>query len=260
MHWLGLLLLLTIGLLAAASSAASDSDLGIVLVHGKGDSPSGQIAPLARALSSRGFRVIAPSMPWSKQRAYDADYSAALAEIEAAALNLREKGAKKIVVGGHSLGANAAIAYAASGREVDGVMAIAPGHVPNLATWRNSLGPSVEKARQMIADGKGDIKDSFADLNQGKSSSIQTTAKIYFSYFDPEGMGSMPLSAAKFPRPIPFLWVIGTKDRLLQQGEAYAFARAPHHSNSKYLVIESDHVNTPADAAGQILEWISSWN
>lgn len=248
---------LTIALFAA-TSAAGESYVGIVLIHGKGGNPSGHIAPLVRALSSQGFRVSAPSMPWSKQRAYDADYSSALAEIEAAANSLREKGAKKIIVGGHSLGANAAIAYAASGRDVDGVIAIAPGHVPDSAMWRDAFGPSVEKARQMIAEGKGDTADTFADLNQGKSTSIQTTAKIYLSYFDPEGLGSMPSSVAKFSRPIPFLWVIGTKDRLMQQGEAYAFARAPKHSNSKYLVVEADHLSTPTDASAQIVEWLRS--
>lgn len=252
------LVTLIIGLIGASASLAAESDVGIILIHGKWGSPSGGIAALTQALALKGFRISTPTMPWSKQRNYDADYSTALMEIEASAKVLREQGARKILVGGHSFGANSAIAYAASGREIDGILAIAPGHAPDLMSFRNALGSSVAKAKQMISDGKGDELDSFDDSNQGRIKSIRTTANIYFSYFDPEGMGAMPLSAARFSRPVPFLWVIGSRDTLLKQGEGYVFNRVPKHSSNKYLVIESDHMNTPTDAAGQIVEWISS--
>jgi dienelactone hydrolase len=185
---------------------------------------------------------------------YDADYPTALSEIESAIEALRKRGAKRFIVAGQSFGANASIAYAASGREVDGVMAIAPGHTPDV----QNFGASVAKARQMIAEGKAEEIASFADNNQGKDRMINTTAKIYFSYFDPNGMGVMPKSAAAIPKPVPFLWVVGTDDLMYRKGEGYAFNKLPKHPMNMYLVVNANHSTTPEVAASQIIEWILS--
>ncbi|MBA3034354.1 MAG: alpha/beta hydrolase [Gammaproteobacteria bacterium] len=247
------LIILALALSFEASSA--ETDVGIVLMHGKWSGPPAPpIQALATVLKAKGFKVITPPMPWSGKRMYDADYPAALSQIETAANALREKGAKRIIVAGHSFGANASIAYAASGRELDGVMAIAPGHTPDL----QKFGASVARARQMIAAGKADEIAPFEDNNQGQDRTIKTTAKIYLSFFDPEGLGVMPKSAAAIPRPIPFLWVVGTQDRIFSRGESYVFNKVPQHESNKYLVVSGDHSNTPEVAASQIVEWIIS--
>jgi len=248
--------LIALGLPALGQTA--ETDVGIVLLHGKWARQPNTMTVLASTLESKGFKVATPTMPWSSLREYDVDYLGALAEIEAAANSLREKGAKRIIIGGHSFGANAAIAYAGSGRNLDGVMALAPGHVPDLDGFQRMVSSSVKKAKEMIAEGKGDSKASFDDLNQGRTKSIRTTAKAYFSFFDPDGLAAMPKSAAAIPHPVPFLWVIGTRDGLHSQGEEYVFGKAPKHPGSKYLIVRSDHINTPTDAAPQIIEWITS--
>jgi pimeloyl-ACP methyl ester carboxylesterase len=234
---------------------SAESEVGIVLMHGKWSGPlASPIQALATALRARGFKVVTPNMPWSRTRMYDADYPEALSQIEAATKVLRKHGAKRIIVAGHSIGANASIAYAASGREVDGVVAIAPGHVPDL----QNFGASVARARQMIADGKADETGPFDDSNQGQDRIINTTAKIYLSFFDPVGMGSMPQSASAIPKPVPFLWVVGTQDRTIRYGESYAFSKVPKHASNKYLVVGADHRGAPDVAATQIVEWIMS--
>src|SRR5262245_59118736 len=63
------------------------------------------------------------------------------------------------MVAGHSFGANAAIVYAGSGREVDGMIAIAPGHVPDVSGFRNTVASSVDRAKAMIAEGKAAGQD-----------------------------------------------------------------------------------------------------
>ena len=102
------------------------------------------------------------------------------------------------------------------------------------------------------------MRASFEDLNQGKTATISTTPHIYMSYFDPEGLGAMPRSAAAIKTPTPLLWVIGTSDSLHSAGPEYAFGRAPAHAKSKYLVVESDHVGTPRVAAADTASWIES--
>jgi hypothetical protein len=50
--------------------------------------------------------------------------------------------------------------------------------------------------------------------------------------------------------------VIGTQDRLYKRGSAYAFDKVPANANNKYLVVNSDHMDTPKDAAEEVVKWL----
>jgi dienelactone hydrolase len=160
-----------------------------------------------------------------------------------------------VAVGGQSFGANAALAFAGSGRKVDAVLAIAPGHVPD--RWRDHprISASVQRAREMIAAGQGDTRAGFDDLNQGQTRTVRTTARIYLSFFDPEGLGSMPKSAASIPAPVPLLWIIGRNDRLAASGPAYAFDKAPRHPKSQYSEVSGGHLDTADIGRDEIVRW-----
>jgi dienelactone hydrolase len=108
-------------------------------------------------------------------------------------------------------------------------------------------------ANAALASGKADEKVAFDDLNQGRMALIWTTPKIYLSYFDPEGIGAMPKSAAAIKKPLAILWVVGTRDPLYGAGETYAYDKAPAHLKSKFLTVESDHFNTPRDATAAVV-------
>ncbi|MBI5042847.1 MAG: alpha/beta hydrolase [Nitrospirae bacterium] len=131
-----------------AVSSASDAKIGIVLLHGKGGSPkSRHLSGLVRDLEKEGFIVITPEMPYSKDREYDKSYEDTVSEIDKYVSELKKRGTSKIFVAGHSLGANAALYYAAK-TSVDGVLAIAPGHVPELQGFQSKLEGSVERAKK----------------------------------------------------------------------------------------------------------------
>src|SRR4051794_27838088 len=98
--------LLALFALCAAPASAADTEVGIVLLHGKWDREPTHVQDLARQLEAQGFRVATPTMPWSRDREYDVPYPQALDEISSAAQALRDKGAKHIVIGGQSMGAN----------------------------------------------------------------------------------------------------------------------------------------------------------
>ena len=93
-------------------SSAADEQLqgfGIVYLHGKASWPGAMNGGILSALHDEGALVATPEMPWSFHRRYAATYAQALAEIDAAVGELKAKGARRIVIIGHSLGANAAI-------------------------------------------------------------------------------------------------------------------------------------------------------
>jgi pimeloyl-ACP methyl ester carboxylesterase len=166
-------------LLLGTSAQADPSSVGIVLMHGKWGSPDRGINEVASALSRAGYVVVSPEMPWSGKRLYDVGWPGAMAEIDKAVTQLKGKGASKIIVGGHSFGANAALGYAAGHHDVVGVMALAAGHVPERFFRIPDVAAGLDKARAWIAEGKGEQYANFMDPNQGRSRELSIHPKVF---------------------------------------------------------------------------------
>ena len=247
--------------LISFSSFGQVSDVGVILLHGKWGNPDTHINKLAEALRNQGYAVSTPLMPWSRKRGYDVPYSTAINEIEVQVNALKANGAKHIIVSGQSLGANAAMAYAAYGHTpIDGIIAIAPGHTPDQPGFKKAVAFSLQRAKVMVTNGKGNDSDIFDDLNGGRNDKFKMKAADYVSYFDPDGMASMPKSAENTAlKKVPLLWILGgPKDYLWSAGKAYAFDRWPQHSLNTYMSIDSGHLDAPSASIEAVIAWIQS--
>lgn len=257
-----LLVSLFFAVVLAAPAAHAADKVGVVLLHGKNTTSdrSSPISPLIASLKGSGFLVVAPDMPWSRYRGLDKDYEQAMAEIDAAVSGLKSEGATKIVVGGHSMGANAALGYGARRDGLAGIVAIAPGHVPDAPGFQQLIGEDYRQAREMVAAGKGDEVGRFRDVNQGRGFPIWVKAAVYLSWFDPEGPAAMPNNAAALKPGTALYWIIGENDPMLRRvdGQAYAFDKAPKHPKSAYVVIDSGHRDAPAIGAERIVAWLNT--
>jgi pimeloyl-ACP methyl ester carboxylesterase len=247
--------------LAVSAAAQALAGYGIVLLHGKGGQPGGNIASLATALEAEGAAVVMPKMAWAgaqgRPEKYDVSYEQALAPIKAAVDQLKAR-ASKVLVAGQSLGANAAIGYAARhGAGLAGVIALAAGHTPERAGFRDRFASEVARAKQLVASGRGGALETFADTNQGNTFQVRATPSAYLSFFDPSGPAVIPRNA-KAMLSLPLLWVIGRRDRLAQAGRGYAFDLAPKHPKSSYLEIDADHVGTPTAARREVIAWLKT--
>lgn len=238
-------------------ACAAGDDLGVVLLHGKAGSPDGYIRELAAALQGKGYLVSAPTMPWAKNRIYDASFEEAMVEIDRQVDALRQKGAKLVVVGGQSMGANAALGYAASREHVDGIIVLSPGHNPELQTFARRMGADVQRARTMIAAGKGKEKQAFSDLNQGQVLEVTATAEVYLSWFDPDGRAVMPKSAASIKTPTPLLFVVGSGDRTAPAKD-YIFDRVPAHAKNKFVTVTANHFTVSTAAIEEVVTWLAT--
>ena len=118
---------------------ASASEIGVVVMHGKGGNPGKFVDKLAQALEQAGCQVANLEMPWSARRQYDANMDGAAQEITAALDAMRAKGAKKLFVAGHSQGGLFTLYYG-SRQSADGWIAIAPGGNHGAPDFRNALG------------------------------------------------------------------------------------------------------------------------
>lgn len=256
-----LLLCAAAALLATAAIARAQSgDLrgyGVVLMHGKFGTAGAFLDGLKSALEKDGAIVVTPEMPWSLRRIYDATYEESMLEIDRAVMELQRLGATRIVVGGHSMGANAALGYAARREGLAAVIALAPGHPQDITFMKTITSGGVERAREMIAAGQGDVKATFPDTAQGVPYPVRTTANIYLSLFDPEGAAAMPRNAAAMG-PVPLLWVVGLADPMFFKGRGYAFDLGAKNPKSKYLTIAGTHMTTPFQARHAIVDWLKS--
>jgi pimeloyl-ACP methyl ester carboxylesterase len=243
-------------LLLPASVSAETPSVGVVLMHGKWGTAQGPIQAIELALKGAGFSVISREMPWSDRRAYDAGFDEVMGELEADVAGLRAAGARKIVIGGQSFGANIALAYAARHPDVDGVIMISPGHTPERFARIPAISESLAKARQLIAAGKGGSYANFQDNNQGRTREVSAHPAVYLSYFDPEGPAVMPVNAARLSPATALLVIVGTKDRLSAEGTTYIFDRAPHNPYSAFRSIAADHFNAPAEARRIVVDWV----
>jgi pimeloyl-ACP methyl ester carboxylesterase len=256
------LIALTVMLAAAPMAAlqarsASLAGYGVVLLHGKGGSPTSMIEGLTDSLRKEGALVEAPELPWSGRRIYDATYDQAMAEIDLAVQKLKWSGATRIVVAGHSLGANAAIGYGARRDGLAAVIALAPGHLPEAWALRLRTKGAIARAKKLIAEGKGDVPDSFPDLAQGLPFQVRATPNVYVSMFDPEGPATIPKNAAAMGN-VPFLWVVGVADPVFFHGRDYGFDPGAKNPKSRYVVIPGLHLTTPFQARNAIVEWLKS--
>src|SRR5215469_3760869 len=146
--------LFSLWLTATTAHAGNLQGTGVVFLHGKSVWAGAFDGGIPAALEAEGAVAVSPEMPWSLGRIYGATYEEAMGEIDAAVAELKGKGATRIVVIGHSLGANAAIGYAARRHGVAAVVALSPGHLPETAEMRARTAEAIAQARSLLAAGE----------------------------------------------------------------------------------------------------------
>jgi pimeloyl-ACP methyl ester carboxylesterase len=241
----------------AAIAHAANADIGVVVLHGKWGSPEGPAKPLANALEREGFSVVAPEMAWSRRRSYDRTVEETDAQVDAAIEQLKSRGAKRIFLVGHSLGAAYALHYAARA-DLAGVVAVAPGHRPENPRLAQAQADDVRKARELVAAGKPAEVISFTDFNTGnRRDRINAGAAAYLSYFDPEGPMNMARNVAAVKATTPVLWLVPTREEAgIRDGDMLVYKRLPPNPATQLAEPQSDHLQAPAASIAIIVEWM----
>lgn len=229
-------------MLAALPSAALAQSLqgwGVVLIHGKSGAMH-RLYMLSRLLSAEGATVRMPSMSWDNSyQTYDRTLDEVAGEVAA----LRAQGVRKIALAGHSLGANVSVGYAAQRGGIDAVVAMAPGHRPELFGER--IGDSLKRAKQMVAAGRGAEVATFADGNQGELYEVDTSAAAYVSFFDPAGPAVIGRNAGRL-RGVKLLWLLGDSDGLAKS--------APR--GGRVITVVASHQTAPEVGAPEVVAWL----
>lgn len=233
------------------------SQVGIVIMHGKGGSPTKHVSELASSLKGDGYLVANLEMPWSGSRNYDVSVGDGVKEVETALAGLRSQGAQKVFVAGHSQGGLFAL-HAGGKVAVDGVIAIAPGGNVASKVFRAKLGEYVDQARAMIAEGKGDETTRFYDYESSKGAyPISTTPAIYAGWFDPDGAMNQSSAAANVGFGVPVLYVGPTRDYPGLIGiKRMTFAALPENPLHRLYEPDASHLEAPSASRDEIVRWI----
>jgi pimeloyl-ACP methyl ester carboxylesterase len=228
-------------------------------MHGK-QAPPGAFADMAAQLRAKGMKVTAPPMPWGRGQweRISVTVEAAHQQIDGMVAQFRAQGARRIVVGGHSIGANVALSYAAQRGNVAGVILIAPGHQPpfyyrTMPDFRAAL----ERATASVQSGQGSQPLSGPDNNQGRNFTISTTAEIYLSWMSPQRLANMSGQAPRLSPRIPVLMIIGSGDPAFAMAQSSIYQPAARHAYSKYVAIQGgDHISVLGTAGNYVSEWL----
>ncbi|WP_199104285.1 alpha/beta fold hydrolase [Aquitalea sp. ASV11] len=254
---LRLLLLPLLLLSASALAVGSGSLVGVVLMHGKGGSPEKHVTGLASALRQQGVLVASLEMPWSGRREYDADVASAVAQVNAALETLRQQGARKLVVAGHSQGGLFAL-YLTGRLPVDGVIAIAPGGNVGAGLLHDRLADTVASARALLAAGHGEEKTRLADFEGSKGLyPVMTTPRIYLDWFDPDGAMNQSKAVQQVQAGVPVLYISPDGDYpALQRVRQSMFNALPANPASQLLIPPGSHLEAPTAAIPGIVDWL----
>lgn len=255
-RWENVAILIAIFACLSLPAFADSPKIGVVIMHGKGGMPGKFVNSLAAALEDKGYLVANIEMPWSRKREYDADTGRAEQEIEAALARLRGKGAQKVFVAGHSMGGAFGLHFVGK-HTIDGLVAIAPGGDVSGRFYSEKVAPAVARARQLVADGKGDQKIALDDFENAKGVyPIVTTPAIYLTWFDPDSAMNMQRAARSANPAIPILWIVAKNDYPgLRRANIPMFNTFPSNPQTKLYEPNSDHIGAPSASIEEIVRW-----
>ncbi len=260
-----ILVMLCVALPAALTplTGSAQQRIGVLMLHGKspGSNQDPNLTPLKDAFEREAWLVSLPDMPWSRGRYLEGNWNKAMAEMAEHVKALRDRGATTIIIVGHSMGVPAALSHAASGCDAQALVLLAPGHAPKAyysVPALKAVRESVDEARALVAAGKGDSRERFHDINQGRQQVVIITAKDYLSYFDPGSDAEMSVTAPRVPVGTPVLTVVGDEDWMFTRARAYFADQLPVNPKSQYLEVKANHLSTPRVAGNDIVRWIKA--
>jgi pimeloyl-ACP methyl ester carboxylesterase len=250
-------LVLTLASLAV-NAKGGEAAIGVVVMHGKGGGPTKLVAGLAKDLEKRGYLVANLEMPWSGPRQYDVDVPTAEGEVRTALAGLRERGAKKVFIAGHSQGGLFAL-YLGGRLEADGIIAIAPGGNVASNVFREKIWHALSEAEGLVARGKGAEKARLADYeNERGVFNLTSPPAAYVTWFRSDGAMNMSRAVASVNARIPVLFIVPTADYpgLLRQKDIM-FGRLPQHPLTKLYEPAASHKMAACESREEIARWMA---
>ena len=235
--------------------------IGYILIHGKNSGPkhpSCSLSPLREKLEVHSL-TDERNYFWGYEENYSKNFTCCLEDIDIAVKSMLDRGSKKIFLIGHSLGAGAVIYYTSKNPQyVDGIVLLAPAHNIHLSPIKESLVPSINKAKKLIRQGHGDTIDDFMDFDVKDLLTVKTTPKNYLSFFDPEGPCNLSTNCKSFTKETNVLCLSGLRDPTQNSVKDLIYDAILKTNKSKFELTKDNHFTLPRNSHDLIVEWVKN--
>lgn len=219
---------------------------GFLLLHGKGsgpDYPACAMTPLYEQMVADGLTVDYVANSWALGKLYQYPFEHSIPYVHQGIDRLVKKGATRIHIVGHSLGANIAFFYATQFTNFKSIVALAPAHNTHLPKFNHWSLWSRNKAQALIDSGNDTISD-FVDVAMAEVYITQGIPSAYFSYLNPEGNTVMTRNVRKFAQPVNLFIGSGTEDVTQVNVKALLFDPARKTPASQFYQSNNNHIST----------------
>lgn len=250
-------------------SSAAPATSSIIVMHGKTATPvDAYLLNLYSALSDDGYDVVAPYLPW-RDTSWDGSMCEVMNYIDLLAQQEAAKG-RAVIVAGHSMGGAHALIYAVTdpAEEVKAIVALAPGHFPQLEmplltllfpNIADSINSSITLAENMVASGDGGQLNTFDTLLPdpgGPLLPISATANDYLSY---HALDQYPgIDDVLPPIKLPVLWLAGEDDPLTAFYNMAALSSRITSLNSDYQLVAGNHIDMVSNSGAPASAWLTT--
>lgn len=238
---------------------------GFIILHGKHSGPDWAedcaLFNLSQHLKQSSL-VDFQTYPWGVVKVEDKHYfrkfEDCLDQIDQAITTLRNNGATKIFLVGHSMGGNASLFYATQRNNFNGIVLLAPAHNTHLPFFAKMHEWSVNKARDLMSMGLGAQVSHFADLDSmGSIEILEVPAENYYSMLNKDGNANMQTNSRLIKQPINVLCISGTRDKTQAEIPNTVWNHINKSDKSKFLQTNDDHSQVCMRFA-EILDWVDT--
>lgn len=232
----------------------------VIFAHGKTGWPESTFYDTFFSdLAAAGYDVHSLQMPWATN-SWDGSSCQAINLLQDKATEFKGSGEKLIIIG-HSMGGAHVQILAAmeSSLDIDGIVALAPGHMPQLVTgFQNTVAVDVAAARSLVQSNQGDVIGTYGTPNGGITVSISLSAENYLSFHDTAVFAD---HRELYPDTyIPSLWIGGNADPLVStyQYQTYFNRTGDPTNKNQFTLVDGDHLGMIANSGSTVIDWISS--
>lgn len=230
---------------------------GFLLLHGKGSGPNDptcSTAVLYQRMLKDGALVDYVANSWALGKLYQYPFEQCISDVQQGIDRLVTRGATRIHIVGHSLGANIALYYATQYTNFKSIVALAPAHNTHLAKFNQWSLWSRNKAQSLINQGD-DTQADFVDVAMMEVYITSGRPSSYLSFQNPNGNTVMTRNVRRFLRPINLFMATGSNDVTQVEVASMIYNPAKKTDASRLLSTNDGHTDISVNTYPIWLHW-----